>query len=206
MCKNSRYAIFYYIVILSLLITYIAQVVGTSGRFSFNGVTLRSEVSRNFMKTTAGYEQQHVESKEMIVIENNSDRKKYAELEYVPPAKKNGFDPYLMSNNSANIMFCQSADGVQNCFYSTVMDMNGNQYLIPMAAPRMNTSPMMPMNAPMMPWQNEINMNMGQYSYQAPMMQMSAPPMPSQIDYKSISSINPAMMFSNFNDFDQQTV
>ena len=45
-----------------------AQVVGTSGRFVYNGVILRSEVSRNFMRTTGEYNNCEADNKEICSI------------------------------------------------------------------------------------------------------------------------------------------
>ena len=168
-----------------------AQVVGTSGRFVYNGVILRSEVSRNFMRTTGEYNNCEVDNKEPG-CETNSDLSKYVYQEHdaYGQQKKQSFDSYQMMNNG--IMFC-SPDGLSNspCFYSTVMDMQGNQYLIPIPTPRMTA----PVIIPPQPWNNAY------LDYQPPIMQIpTVPSIPSQIDYKSIASINPAMMISNIHD------
>jgi len=181
-----------------------AQVVGTSGRFVYNGVILRSEVSRNFIKTTTATGEfcDQAENKEMVLIESNIDRNSYVDhdvYDHHHQKKTNGYEqPYLMMNN--NMMFC--GDGLSNtpCFYGTVMDMNGNQYLVPIQTPRMG-APLM-MHSPQ-PWQTpSLDMNASPFlTYQTPQLMQMPAPMPSQIDYKSITSINPTMMFSEA--FDQ---
>lgn len=170
-----------------------AQVVGTSGRFVYNGVILRSEVSRNFMRTTGEYNNCEADNKENV-LETNSDPNQYVYQDHdiYAQQKKQSFDSYQSMNNG--LMFC--SDGLSNspCFYSICADLNGNQYLIPIPTPRMTA----PIIVPPQPWSNSY------LDYQPPLMQVpvTSPSIqiPSQIDYKSITSINPAMMISNIHD------
>ena len=137
----------------------------------------------------------------MVLIESNIDRNSYIDHDgfdqHHHQKKTNRYEPYMMMNN--NMMFC--GDGLPNspCFYGTVMDMNGNQYLVPIQTPRMGAPIMMP--SPQH-WQTpSLDMNASPFYQTPPLMQITAPTMPSQIDYKSITSINPTMMFSE--PFDQ---
>ena len=187
-----------------------AKIVGTSGRFLFNGVTLRSEVSRNFMKSTGenlidNYEKGNKVISELSVDINRNTYQEYDQYfsqqqqqqqpqqhhQQFPPKKQPQQQQMMFENNNYNMMnmmmYSETGMSTTNtCFYSTVVDMMGNQYLIPVQMPVPTVTPRI--------WpSHEIS---SPYVYQSTIQLQQTPPI-SQVDYKNITNINPNMMLSS---------